>query len=469
MVRIPRLSAGSRVALALTVAIALGVVLLSGVSYAVFSRQLRTDLDRALLAEAEAYAASLAAVIGQGGENLASASEKYIDARAPGSSAILMVRLEDGRLIGWQASALGGNPENAERLNPAQAYKGFDDLLVQGERYRVATISLQDETSGEVVAVFQAALPTRERDRTAEDLAWALFLTGSIVVFVGAVLSRRAAQTALKPLHQAARTAGHVTYSSLSERVPYNGPQDDVGLLVSSLNSMLDRLESAFAEQRRFVADASHELRTPVTIIAGHLEIMRSEGGLTQEQEETVDLAMDELERMGKLVGDLLSLARLEGGRPPRFDELDLGEVVEEAVARGQGLSKRRLAFTHAGPLPVRGNRDLLLQALLNLLSNAVRHTGEDGQIRVQCRREAQTAAVEVSDNGPGIPLEDLERVFDRFYRSGGGRHRSGGGTGLGLAIARRLVELHGGRLTAGNTPDGGAVFELSLPLLPGH
>jgi signal transduction histidine kinase len=232
---------------------------------------------------------------------------------------------------------------------------------------------------------------------------------------------------------------------------------------------MLDRLEASFAEQRRFVADASHEMRTPITIVRGHLEVMRVAGALDPEQEETLDLAIDELHRMGNVLQDLLSLARIEGGAPPPFGALDLGEVVEEAVIRGQDLAPRRFSFNHAGPLPVWGNRDLLLQALLNLVSNAVGHTQDGGRISVNCRADAQKASVEVMDDGPGIPQDDLERVFDRFYRSVG-RPRSAalGGTGLGLAIARRLVELHGGRLRVRNSPAGGAVFELELPLVGG-
>jgi len=255
--------------------------------------------------------------------------------------------------------------------------------------------------------------------------------------------------------------------ASLSQRVSYEGPPDDVGLLVTSLNRLLDRLEQAFAEQRRFVADASHELRTPITVMRGHLDVMRDEGGLNAEQEETLQVVQDELQRTSHLVNDLLSLARLDGGHAPRFEPLDLGEVVEEAVVRGQGLGPRRFSFSHGGPLPVHGNRDLLLQAVLNLLSNAVHHTQTDGRIGIVCRAEESHALVEMSDDGPGIPADDLERIFDRFYRSPGSpRSGESGGSGLGLAISRRLVQLHGGRLTARNEPQGGAVFELRLPLI---
>ncbi len=302
---------------------------------------------------------------------------------------------------------------------------------------------------------------------TARDVVLALLAAAVLLVAGGALLSRRVAGEALKPLHDAAVTAARVTHDSLSERVLYDGPPDDVGLLVNSFNAMLSRLEDAFAQQRRFLADASHEMRTPLTIMQGHLEVMRVEGDLTPDQESTLELVMDELERTTRMVSGLLSLARLEGGTQPTFRELDLGEVVEEAVTRGQGLGQRRISFSHGGRLPVRGNRDLLLEALLNLLSNAVSHTAEDGRITVDCRVLDGRASVEVRDDGPGIPVEDLDRIFDRFYRSPS-RPRSGGGggSGLGLAIARRLVELHGGTLTAKNANGGGAVFAVRLPLL---
>lgn len=274
------------------------------------------------------------------------------------------------------------------------------------------------------------------------------------------------ARASLGPLHQVASTTRAITQSSLSQRVSYSGPKDDVGLMVAALNDMLDRLESAFSEQKHFTADASHELRTPLTIIRGHLEVMGMEGDLTPPQQESLVLVMDELERMSRLVEDLLALARLDAGATRPFVPLDLGDLAEEAVARARGLAPREFTLVRVTPTPVRGDRDMLLQALLNLLSNAVNATTTGGSIEVRCETEGEIARVQVRDDGPGIPHSDLPRVFDRFYRARSARGgREGGGSGLGLTITARLALRHGGTLTAANHPAGGAVFTLQLPL----
>ncbi len=469
-IHLPRkLSASARVAWGITAGIALGVALLSAVSYTIFSRQLSAELDQALLRETEAYVAAVQSATDRGADDLREASRAYLSARSNGAEAVLVLWMADGELL----SATGEPPapirRNITNLGPAGTTRSFAEIEVESETYRLATVPVFDP-SGELLAVFQAALPTEPLESTAGDLARALLIAGIAVSAGGGLISRRIAAASLRPLNAAARTAGLVTHASLSQRVEYEGPEeDDVGKLVDTLNRMLDRLEAAFAEQRRFIADASHEMRTPLTIARGHLDVMRAEGGLTEDQGATVDLVLEELKRTSDLVSDLLRLARLEAGGPPPLGPLDLGEVVEEAIVRGQGLGLRRFTFTHGGALPVLGNRDLLLQALLNLISNAVGHTVEGGRIDVVCTEDRPWAEVTVKDDGPGIREDELERVFDRFYRSPGqNRPGGGGGSGLGLAIARRLAEVHQGRLIARNNGTLGAVFVMRIPLLEG-
>ena len=470
-----RLGASTRVALALTAAGTLGVLLILMVSYTLFSQQAQDDLDTTLVAEADAFGAALASVSVEGPEDIVAVSNRYFHGRTTSNRALLALRLPDGTVAQSAPSPLtgpsgvfAGSASGGTTSEGAAGSEDFRTVNVGGEEFRVAVFPVVDE-AGAVLAYAQAALPTRSLHEASDRMARSLLLAGLIVVIGGAVFSRRLARQALRPLHDAALTAERVTHSSLSARVPYHGPRDDVALLVESLNSMLERLETAFAEQRRFVADASHEMRTPLTVMQGHLDVMRAEGGLTPDQEGTLDLVMDELGRTSRLVSDLLSLARLERGLRPLFRPLDVSEVAEEAIVRAQGLGNRRFVLSHGGHLPVEGNRDLLLEALLNLLSNAVAHTEDEGRIAVTCRDEGGRAIIDVADDGPGIPPEELERIFDRFYRGPGRPRRGGGGgSGLGLPIARRLIELHGGTLTARNTPEGGAVFSLQIPLQKG-
>jgi two-component system, OmpR family, sensor kinase len=467
-----RPSAGARVALAVTASIALSTIIVSAIAYVAVARHLAADLEYALFREAEAYKAAVWEAAWQGPDRMLEASKAYMgnlsNPRSGRSEVILLLSLPGGEVLS-QAPTSVATAIRAQTVASLEATgRAWSDVEIGDASYRVATVPIPDE-EGNNVAVFQAAAPTAAVEERLSDLAWALARAGFLVIVAGALASRWVARRTLRPLHRAAATAGEVTDSSLSRRVAYDGPRDSVGLLVESLNRMLDRLERSFAEQRRFVSDASHEMRTPITIVRGHLDVMRRDPELMPTHADTLDLAEDELLRMSNVIEDLLSLARLEAGALPPFGEIDLAEVVEEALFGAQTLGDRRFSFIHGGPLPVLGNRDLLLQAVLNLLANAVRHTDGGGRVIVSCEAEGNWARVTVADDGPGIPESDLERIFDRFYRvPGSQRGESGAGSGLGLAIARRLVQLHGGSLIAANSPDGGAVFDLTLPLLEG-
>lgn len=463
-----RLSASARVALAVTLVLALGSLLLTSVGYLLLSRRLASDLDRTLMQESSAFVAALQTAPAYSTGDLEQATRAYLTGRVGGgteSAAILLVRFSGGKVISNSAFALEDAPDNAIGMDQGHPVRRFATLVFEGEEYRTATVPVLD-TGGQAVATFQAALPTAQTKDVAAALFRTLLVASVLVTTVGASLSAWVARTSLGPLHQVARTTQTITQSSLSQRVDYDGPEDDVGLMVTALNDMLDRLENAFAEQKHFTADASHELRTPLTIIRGHLELMGMEGELVPSQQESLVLVMDELERMSRLVDDLLSLARLDASAMRPFNPLDLGELAEEAVARARGLAPREFTLERAENASVRGDRDMLLQALLNLLSNAVNATTTGGSIDVRCTVEGDLVKVQVKDDGPGVPDSDLPRVFDRFYRNRNSRDaQEGGGSGLGLTIAARLALRHGGRLAAANHPAGGAVFTLELPL----
>ena len=463
-----RLSAGARVALAMTVMVLVGVALLSILSDVLVSRRLTADMGRTLLRESSAFNAALNAAASTGAGDLQSATRSYLDGRltyGAASAAILLVKFANGKILSNSDVHLEQAVGNGQNLHVNTAQRSFSTVALDNELYRVATVPIRGADNAPT-AVFQAALPIAQSQHMSQDLVRSLALAGLLIVLLSSALSIMVARATLRPLHDAAQTARDVTQQSLSQRVTYQGPMDDVGMMVTALNDMLDRLEQSFGEQRRFIADASHEMRTPLTVIRGHLDVMRTTREFDPDAEETLDLVSDELDRTILLVNDLLSLARLEAGPPRPFKLLDLAEVAEDAVVRAQGLGFRRISLDRDAVLMVRGDRGMLLQALLNLLSNAVNHTIENGLITVSCGIEGTMGVVTVEDDGPGIPPQDLDRVFDRFYRSMGTR-RAGdsAGSGLGLAISRRLVQLHQGDLTVGNQPEGGALFRVAVPL----
>ncbi len=462
-----RLSTSARVALTVTIAVALGSLLMTAVAYVRFSETVAADVDRSLLREAEAYSAALQHAVPSGTkDDLLTSTRTYLRARTAAYSVsrpILLVRFANGRTLSNSDVDLEHAQTNVRALDPSLASRTFVDITYLGHAYRAATVPIAD-TKGGVLGVFEAARPLELNRQLANEMLGTLAFAGLVAVLSTALLSVWAARASLSPLRQAARTAERVTQSSLSERVAYDGPDDEVGTLVHSVNSMLDRVEGAFGEQRRFVADASHELRTPLQVVSGHLEMLEIGNLSSDERAEEIALLQDEVRRMNRLVEDMLALARLESGHQRPHQPLEVTSLLQDAAARGRVLGGHPVAVSGEEGLWVAGDPDQLMEALLNLIANAVDHSPPGGPINLVSSARQNSVAIDVEDSGPGIRSQDLPRLFDRFYRAHGPRTGDGGGSGLGLAIVKRLVELHGGTISATNGPAGGAVFTIVLP-----
>jgi signal transduction histidine kinase len=277
-------------------------------------------------------------------------------------------------------------------------------------------------------------------------------------LFAGYLLAARTAA----PLRRFAETAARIDAGDLKPRLE-SSPSDAAELrtLAEAFNHMLDRLDDAFARQRQFVSDASHELRSPLTAIRGQLEVLARDPSPSAEEVERVErVALTEIGRVERLVEDLLALARFDEGVGPALGEIDAGPFL-------RGLLDGGGAAVEAGPLAegaLRADPDLIAQVVRNLIANAGRHAGPGGQVTLSSRAEAGELIVAVDDDGPGIPAAERERVFDRFHRSEPARDRGSGGSGLGLGISRSIVEAHGGRIWVEDSPLGGARVAFALP-----
>lgn len=307
------------------------------------------------------------------------------------------------------------------------------------------------------------------------------FTMTAMIVGLGALLLLGLAawllvRASLRPLDRMTATAELVADGDLSARVDETNPSTEVGRLGTSLNTMMGRIEAAFAERsrtedrlRRFVGDASHELRTPLTSIRGYAELVRS-GVMSDPESSAVALGRIEAEakRMGVLVEDLLFLARMDQGRPLEAAPVDFANIVGDAVRDAATIdADRTWNFERNGAVNMLGDANRLHQVVSNLLTNARMHTPAAVAVDVSVASEGDSAVLTVRDHGPGIPDEAIEQIFERFTRLDEGRARSDGGTGLGLSIVRSIVESHGGTVAAANSPDGGAVFTVRLPQLP--
>jgi signal transduction histidine kinase len=271
-----------------------------------------------------------------------------------------------------------------------------------------------------------------------------------------------------------AAVAARVDAGDLHPRIDDAGRQgEEVRVLADAFNHMLDRLTDAFAGQRAFVADASHELRTPLTVIRGQLEVLASQREPTAEEVRRVErLVSAEIARISRLVDDLLLLAKTDQTEFLRVDWIALRPYVAELWDGMSLIADRRFELEEVPEGTLRADPDRLAQALRNLIANAIDHTEpHTGLVRLRVElAPGERIRFLVEDDGPGIPADERERVFRRFYRTDYARSRRSGGTGLGLAIVRAIADAHGGWVRASESPEGGARIELELPgFTPAH
>jgi two-component system, OmpR family, sensor kinase len=327
----------------------------------------------------------------------------------------------------------------------------------------------RDRFSDEITVV---AIPLGGIDERLDRLLVVEALVIAAVLLVLGLVAWAVVRVGLLPLDRMGHTAGAIAAGDLSHRVESTDPRSEVGRLGIALNAMLDRLEQAFSQReaseerlRRFLADASHELRTPLASIRGYAELFRM--GAAREPAEVAKAMRrieDEAARMGVLVEDLLILARLDEIAEAPHSEVDLAALAGDAVADARATAPDRTIALHAHPATVLGDAHQLRQVLGNLLRNALVHTPAGTEIEVSVAARNGDVRLEVRDHGPGLPTSDAGALFERFWRAEPGRERGKAGAGLGLAIVAAIVGAHGGRVSATNSPEGGAVFAVELP-----
>lgn len=326
---------------------------------------------------------------------------------------------------------------------------------------------------GDVLVV---AVPLSGVDATLSRLLLIELLAGALVLVALLLVGYLLVRVGLRPLDRMAAAADGIAAGDLSRRVEPADPRTEVGRLANAINEMLGRIEGAFAERRaseerlrRFVADASHELRTPLTSIRGYAEMFRR--GLAEHPEDlaaAMDRIASEAARMSSLVDDLLLLAQLDQGRPLARDRVELGVLAADAARDAQAADPARAvtAMVGEGDHAVIGDEARLRQVVANLVTNALVHTPPGTPVEIVVGREDDRVSLSVVDHGSGIDPATCDHLFERFWRADPARSRgrSGGGTGLGLAIVAAVVAAHGGSVTVGATPGGGATFVVSLP-----
>ncbi|HWM13272.1 MAG TPA: HAMP domain-containing sensor histidine kinase [Gaiellaceae bacterium] len=324
---------------------------------------------------------------------------------------------------------------------------------------RVEYLAVPLVRGGETRGVFVAAIFRDRESGEVDDALRVVAGVGLAMLLVGSVLAWLLADRVLRPVTAVTKTARQISGGDLSRRIPVSG-HDEIAVLASTFNDMLARLQTAFETQRRFVDDAGHELRTPLTIVRGHLELLEDD---PVERRATLELVLDELDRMGRLVNDMLTLAKWE--RPDFLSTapVEVGVLTDDVLAKAQALGDRTWVLDARATGTILADRQRVTQALVQLAQNAVQHTEKGDEIGLGAFVGDGEARLWVRDTGPGIPFEEQERVFARFYRLSGGRGSEG--AGLGLSIVQAIAGAHGGRLELASVPGSGATFTVVLPL----
>ena len=355
---------------------------------------------------------------------------------------------------------------------------GTDSLIVRDSIPMYATTVATGELSGAPIRVaairdnnfvYFVGYPLAELGDLFESL-YLIFLilipiALGVSVFGGLALANRA----LRPVAAITTRARKITAENLDQTIPAPNVDDEIGRLTATINEMIQRLHSSFAQVKQFSADASHELRTPLTIIRGEIELALRSTKTQEEYRRVLESALEEILRLTSIIDNLLMLAKADqGSYAANFSEVDLGSLVEELYEDCSMLALRKhiaVRLLKNTPITLVGDRIRLRQLFLNLVDNAIKYTPEGGSVSLSMDRRNGSALFEVQDTGIGIPPEEVEKIFDRFYRVDKARSRDLGGTGLGLSIAKWIVELHRGTITVQSEPQKGSTFTVTLPI----
>jgi two-component system OmpR family sensor kinase len=385
--------------------------------------------------------------------------------RAGPADQLLQIRAADGTVLAASPRAAGLTLLDAAQRRRAAAGEVSFVGTVAGDRTRVLATTMRIGGRPLLVVV---GTGTDVSDAAVARARAALLLGGPPAVALVGAGAWLLAGAALRPVERLRREAAAISDRDTGRRLPVPATQDEIAALAVTLNGLLARLQDALQRERAFVADAGHELRTPLAILRTELELAARPGRSAESLRSAVEAAGEETDRLIRLAEDLLLLARADSGQPfVRVVDVRLAELLA-AAADGAGSRAAAKDVTMgvrcAGELTVAADADRLRQAIDNLLDNAVRHTGHGSMVDIAASATSRgSVLIEVLDRGPGFPPAFLPRAFERFQRAEAARPRDSGGTGLGLAIVRAIILAHGGTVVVGNRPDGGAVVGIEL------
>ena len=452
--------------------------------YSSTGSQLHAQIDRSIRASAGQLRSAILQRRSQSARSALASARRYATAQPYADSNLLLFVVIPG--VGTTTNhpeLFGGETDDSHESGAEQTLENVEGRQLQQRAIGYSTKQAPDTGP---VRLFEVEFKVAGRrayaaageglasvDHAQEVVRHSFELGGAIGLALALLAAYLIGSRVAAPIRRSAEVAARIDAGDLSPRIHLpDSASSELQVMAEALNHMLDRLATAFAAQREFVADASHELRTPLTVLRGQIEVMsggdREDGSLSPEELERVHRLMEaELARLTRLVDDLLVLAQSDRDDFLHRTQVRLDELVTELWDGLSLIAERNFEIGRLEPVTVDADPDRLAQALRNLARNAINHTSAPaGLVRVDVALQATaTVRITVSDDGPGIPRQLRERVFERFYRTDDARTRAAGGAGLGLAIVQAIAEAHHGSVRVTESLAGGAAFALELPV----
>ncbi len=446
-----------------------GAFLLFSVAlYQVLRDHLESNLAQLLFRRSDQIALSLLSEIDKTGERYV--AEQIATRYAPEKSdRFIRITRPDGSVLYASGRTASFDPSS---LRPLAATVVRDGAVVKeplaDESKLMVTLRVVPASSGRRLLI-ESAGPMAPIETTLSHMRMSLLLgvplLGLVAVGGGFVLVGRA----LAPVEQIARSAEQITLHNLNGRLALTNTGDELERLSLALNRMIVRLSEALEQNRRFLADASHELRTPLAALRGEMESVVEQASALPELRDRAGSALEEVDRLAKIVDALFAISRLDGGEAQqtweRFDLASLAAGTTEQMSLLAEDKEVAVACQAEGDVSVEGDRARIKQVVVNLLDNAIKYTPAGGSIHLRVHARDGKAVIEVEDTGIGIPASALPHIFERFYRVDKARSRDAGGAGLGLAIVKSICVAHGGRVDVTSNEGSGSVFRIELPL----